>query len=292
MKTISPAILLVLLLVTSALAQNPQNASPEMQMPSGAEPTAQTHTHAKPEHSAMEGMEMHTPESTASHVASVQEPEKPSQRTGSNTPVPDLLQQAQEMPPKRLADFEVLALKNNPTLKQAQLMTKADAGLAHQAGLWPNPAVGYQGDEIRGGVFRGGEQGGFVQQNIVLGGKLGLRRKVYEQQQRADQLAVEEQKLDVRGAVEVHFYSALALLRRIAVLRELLGIAMDAATTAHQLANVGQADAPDVLQAEVEAEQAKLEFVRAERDYIQSYQQLAAIAGDPEMPLSIVDGDL
>jgi len=292
MKTISPAILIVLLLVTSALAQNPQNASPEMQMPSGAEPSAQTHTHAKPEHSAMEGMEMHTPESTASHVASVQEPEKPSQRTGSNTPVPDLLQQAQEMPPKRLADFEVLALKNNPTLKQAQLMTKADAGLAHQAGLWPNPAVGYQGDEIRGGVFRGGEQGGFVQQNIVLGGKLGLRRKVYEQQQRADQLAVEEQKLDVRGAVEVHFYSALALLRRIAVLRELLGIAMDAATTAHQLANVGQADAPDVLQAEVEAEQAKLEFVRAERDYIQSYQQLAAIAGDPQMPLSIVDGDL
>jgi cobalt-zinc-cadmium efflux system outer membrane protein len=47
-----------------------------------------------------------------------------------------------------------------------------------------------------------------------------------------------------------------------------------------------------VLQAEAEAEIAKLEFVRAQRNYIQSYQQLAAIAGDPQMPLSVLDGDL
>src|SRR6516162_4506206 len=292
MKTIPTATFVVLLHAGSAFAQKPQNANPEMQMPSGTERSAHTHTQAKPEHGAMEGMEMRTPESTASHVASVEEPENPSLRTGSNTPVPDLLQQAQEMPPKRLTDFETLALRNKPTLKQAQSMTETDGGLARQAGLWPNPAVGYQGDEIRGGVFRGGEQGGFVQQNIVLGGKLRLRRNVYEQQQKADQIGVEEQKLDVRGAVEMYFYSALALLRKIALQRELLGIAMDAATTAHQLANVGQADAPDVLQAEAEAEIAKLEFVRAQRNYIQSYQQLAAIAGDPQMPLSVLDGDL
>jgi len=292
MKTISTAIFVVLLHAGSAFAQNPPNAYPAMQMPSATEPSTPTHTQAKPEHGAMEDMEMRTPESTASHVAAVQEPENSSRRTGSNTPVPDLLQEAQHLPPKHLADFEALALKHNPTLKQAQSMTEIDGGLARQAGLWPNPAVGYQGDEIRGGVFRGGEQGGFVQQNIVLGGKLRLRRNVYEQQQKAAQIAVEEQKLDVRGAVEMHFYSALALLRKIALQRELLGIAMDAATTAHQLANVGQADAPDVLQAEAEAEIAKLEFVRAQRNYIQSYQQLAAIAGDPQMPLSVLDGDL
>jgi len=293
MKTISTAIFVVLLLAGSALAQNPPNAYPVMQMPSATKPNAEKHGEAVSEqHHGMEDMEMRTPESTASHVAAVQEPENPSRRTGSNTPVPDLLQEAQHLPPKHLADFEALALKHNPTMKQAQSMTEIDGGLARQAGLWPNPAVGYQGDEIRGGVFRGGEQGGFVQQNIVLGGKLRLRRNVYEQQQKAAQIAVEEQKLDVRGAVEMHFYSALALLRKIALQRELLGIAMDAATTAHQLANVGQADAPDVLQAEAEAEIAKLEFVRAQRNYIQSYQQLAAIAGDPQMPLSVLDGDL
>ena len=67
---------------------------------------------------------------------------------------------------------------------------------------------------------------------------------------------------------------------------------MDAAATAHQLANVGQADAPDVLQAEVEAEQAKVEFIRAQREYIQAYEQLAAVAGDPQMPLALLAGNL
>ena len=293
MKAVSISTLFVLLLAAGAFAQNPQSDSTGMHMPSGTKPDLQPQGQATPEQQGgMEGMEMRTPEGTASHVAEVQEPENPLQRTGSITSVPDLLQDAQKVPAKQLADFEALALKNNPTLKQAQSIAKADTGLAHQAGLWPNPSVGYQGEEIRGGVFRGGEQGGFVQQKVVLGGKLRLRRDVYEQQQKADQLGMEEQKLDVRGAVEMHFYSALALLRRVAIQRELLSVAMDAEKTAHQLANVGQADAPDVLQAEAEAEQAKLDFVRAERDYIQSYQQIAAIAGDPQMPVSLLDGDL
>jgi cobalt-zinc-cadmium efflux system outer membrane protein len=103
---------------------------------------------------------------------------------------------------------------------------------------------------------------------------------------------VEEQQLNVRGAVRRQFYSALAQLRIVEVQRKLLDIATDAAVTAHELANVGQADAPDVLQAEVEAEQAKLGFARAQRDYIRSYEQLTAIVGDPHLPLALLHGDL
>jgi cobalt-zinc-cadmium efflux system outer membrane protein len=164
--------------------------------------------------------------------------------------------------------------------------------MARQAGLWPNPSAGYDADEIRGGSFSGGEQGAFVQQDIVLGGKLRMRRNVFEQQQRANVIAVEEQKLSVRGAVQTRFYTALAQLRVVDVERDLMGIAMDAAATAHQLANVGQADAPDVLQAEVEAEQVKLAFVRAQRAYIVAFQRLALVAGDTRMPLSLLEGDL
>lgn len=67
---------------------------------------------------------------------------------------------------------------------------------------------------------------------------------------------------------------------------------MDAAMTAHQLANVGQADAPDILQSEVEAEQAKLKFAASQRQYIQAFRQLAAVAGSPELPLALLEGDL
>ena len=289
MKNVSLTIFVALLLTGSVVGQNDKQSGSST---TSAETSAARSQQQSMPAQGMEHMEMHSPEAIASHVSAVQEPENPSQRTGSDTPAPDLLQSAKAAPAKHLADFEALAAKNNPTLKQAGSIVKADSGLARQAGLWPNPSVGYQGEEIRGGVFRGGEQGGFVQQTLVLGGKLRLRRNVYEQQQKADETAVEAQEMDVRGAVQMYFYSALTQLRRVDIQRDLLQVARDAAATAHQLANVGQADAPDVLQAEAEAEQAKLEFARAERDYIQSYQQLAAVAGDPQMPLSLVEGDL
>ena len=211
---------------------------------------------------------------------------------GEDLPVPDLLAEAKNTPAMKLQDLESLALKSNPTLLQAQAVARTSASLARQAGMWPNPAVGYQGEQIRGGSFHGGEQGGFVQQNIVLGGKLHLRQQVYEQQHKVDETGIEEQRLNVTGAVRVRFYAALAQLRTVEIRRQLMQVAIDAAMTAHQLANVGQADAPDVLQSEVEAEQAKLSYAAAQRQYIQGFRRLAALAGNPDLPLALLDGDL
>jgi len=294
MKTLAKVTLVALLLAGSDFAQsNEQTRPPAMQTPGRAEPNTGAQEQAMPEHQhSMEHMEMRTPGSIASHAAAVQEPENPTQRTESNIPVPNLLESAKKAPAMRLADFEALATKNNPTLKQAESLVRGSAALARQAGLWPNLSAGYQGEQIRGGSFRGGEQGAFLQQNIVLGGKLQRRRSVYEQQHRADEIGVEEQKMDVQGAVQMYFYSALTQLRRVAMERELLGVAMDAATTSQQLVNVGQADAPDVLQVEAEAEQVKLEFVQAQREYIQAFEQLAAVAGAPDMPVTLLEGDL
>jgi outer membrane protein, heavy metal efflux system len=255
---------------------------------------AQTHQHENMPSMQIQSqpMEVHRAQDVTRNVSGVQEPENPNQKTGSNLPVPDLLEAAKAIPARSLDDFEASALKSNPTLKQAEANAHLSAGLARQAGLWPNPSVGYQGEQIRGGAFGGGEQGGFVQQDIVLGGKLGLSRNVFEQQKREDEIGIQEQQLSVRGAVQLQFYAALTQLRIVEVQRKLLDIATDAARTAHQLANVGQADAPDVLQAEVEAEQAKLEFVKAQRQYIQSFEQLAVVAGQPHMPLALLKGDL
>jgi outer membrane protein, heavy metal efflux system len=282
-KTLTVAMVALLLEVCARAQTDQRDGISGMQTP----PQAQ----AEHQHN-MAQMEMHGPQDITSDVASAQEPENPNQKTGSNLPAPDLLDAAKVIPARSLDDFEAFALKNNPTLKQAEAIVHLSAGLARQAGLWPNPSVGYQGEQIRGGSFGGGEQGGFVQQTIVLGGKLGLRRNVFEQQRKEDEIGVQEQQLSVRGAIQLAFYSALAQLRIVEVQQKLMEIAIDAATTAHQLANVGQADAPDVLQAEVEAEQTKLEFVKAQRGYIQSHEQLAAIAGEPHMPLALLKGDL
>src|ERR1700737_1969170 len=80
-----------------------------------------------------------------------------------------------------LEELQQMALQNNPTFAQSVANIQAAEGRKKQSGLYPNPTVGYQGEQIRGGSFHGGEQGFFVQQDIVLGGKLGLNRKILAQ---------------------------------------------------------------------------------------------------------------
>jgi cobalt-zinc-cadmium efflux system outer membrane protein len=206
--------------------------------------------------------------------------------------IPDLLKDVAARPQMNLRDFEQMAVNANPTLRAANALTEQSAASAHQAGLYPNPSVGYQGEQIRGGSFHGGEQGAFVQQTFVLGGKLGLRRDVYEQQRRADEIGSSEQKSRVLSDVGRSFYSALGAQAIVNLRKNLVSLALDAVTTAHQLANVGQADAPDVLQAEVEAEQAGVDYTTAQREFIQSFRTVAAVAGEPELELRPLAGDL
>ncbi len=222
----------------------------------------------------------------------LQEPENPEHKTGSNLPAPELLKDVVTRPAMSLADFETLADVNNPTLKQANALVRRSQEQARQAGLYPNPSVGYQGEQIRGGSYGGGEQGGFVQQTIVLGGKLGLRRNIYEQQKNSDKIGVEEQTYRVHGDVQQAFYGALTAQETVQLRQRLLGVALDAVETVHQLANIGQADAPDILQTEVEAEQAKVDYVTAQRQYVQSFRTLATLAGKGDLAASPLEAEL
>jgi outer membrane protein, heavy metal efflux system len=207
----------------------------------------------------------------------------------SPAPAPQLLQGVATRPPVKLEAFLTMADKNNPTLRQAAALIRRSEAEARQAALYPNPTVGYEGDQIRGGSYGGGEQGGFVAQTIVLGGKLGLRRNIYEQQKQSDTIAAQAQLLRVHNDVTQMFYSALSAQRTVEVRGRLAALAGEAAQTAHRLANVGQADAPDVLQAEVEAEQAEIDYTLAQRVFIQKFKSLAALAGNPSAEVAPLD---
>jgi len=210
----------------------------------------------------------------------------------SPAPPPELLQGFAARAPRKLEDFLAIADRNNPTLQQAAALVRRSQAEAIQAALYPNPTVGYEGDQIRGGSYGGGEQGGFIAQTIVLGGKLGLRRNIYEQQKESDNIAAEVQRLRVHNDVTQMFYNAVSAQQTVLVRGRLLALANDAAQTAHQLANVGQADAPDVLQAEVEAEQAEIDYTVAQRLFIQRFKGLAAFTGDPTAEVAPLDTPL
>jgi len=191
-----------------------------------------------------------------------------------------------------LEELQQMALQNNPTFAQATANIRAAGGRKQQSGLYPNPTVGYLGEEIRGGSFRGGEQGFFVQQDIVTAGKLGLNRNIFEQEKKQAETEAEEQKLRVITNVKMSYIQALAAQQTLELRHDLSKLAQDAVDTSHQLANVGQADTPDVLEAEVEAQQAELAVTMAEQNQQRVWKELTAVVGNTKLPLMHLEGSL
>jgi cobalt-zinc-cadmium efflux system outer membrane protein len=99
-----------------------------------------------------------------------------------------------------LEQMENIARQMNPTLRQAEAEIRAAKARQQQAGLYPNPTVGYTGDEIRGGSVGGGKEGFFVQQTFVTAGKLGLSRAVFGKEAKLASLEADEQRIRVESS--------------------------------------------------------------------------------------------
>src|SRR5262249_45112629 len=66
---------------------------------------------------------------------------------------------------------------------EAQAAIRAADGRRAQAGLWPNPVVGYTGEEFAARAFGDkSEHFAFAEQTILLGGKLGKSQRIFDQE--------------------------------------------------------------------------------------------------------------
>src|SRR5712692_8706007 len=191
-----------------------------------------------------------------------------------------------------LEQVQKIASESNPTLRQAEAEIRAAKARQQQSGLYPNPTAGYTGDEIRGGSVGGGKQGVFVQQTVVLGGKLGLSRAVFGKDVKLAEIETEEQKIRVQSAVKMAFLRVLAAQELLEARRDMAKIAQDEAETQRRLMNTGQADETEVLEAEVEAQRMRMAARMQENTLREEWRSLAAVVGKPDLPLGTVMGDL
>ncbi len=191
-----------------------------------------------------------------------------------------------------LGQVQKIASDSNPTLRQAEAEIRTAKARQQQAGLYPNPTVVYTGDEIRGGSVGGGKQGFFVQQTIVTGRKLGLSRDVFGRDVKLAEMEAEEQKMRVQSAVKMAFLRVLAAQELLDARRDMAAIAQDAAETQRRLMNTGQADESEVLEAEVETQRARISARMQENTLREEWRSLAAVIGQPDLPLATVAGDL
>src|SRR5215813_10591253 len=192
-----------------------------------------------------------------------------------------------------LADLERMALQANPTLAEAHAAIRAAEGRRVQAGLWPNPVVGYTGEEFSARAFgEKSEHFAFIEQTILLGGKLDKSQRIFAQEKVLAQQEAIAQRYRILNTVRMLFYEALGAQRRVETRAELLRIAREAVGVTEQLFNVGQADRPDAYEIEIEAQRAQLDLIMAENRQDQVWQQLGAVIGDPFLKPTCLVGDL
>jgi len=195
--------------------------------------------------------------------------------------------------PLTLQQLEEMALANNPTIGQAQAGVDAARGRAREAGAWPNPTIGYTGEEIAPGeIIQRGAHGVFVDQTIPLGRKLRWNRAVFEREIAEAESVQEMQRLRITSSVRTFFYDVLTMERRVEVLDRLAQLAAEAVTITRQLFNVGAADQPDVLEANIEARRAQLERTAAKNELNAMRLQLSALVGDQRVASRPLVGSL
>jgi cobalt-zinc-cadmium efflux system outer membrane protein len=197
-----------------------------------------------------------------------------------------------EEPALSLPDLERLALQHNPTLVQAAAAVAASQGKALQAGLFPNPIIGYDGDQIGASGTVGELQGAYVQQVIVTAGKLRLSRAKYRQEAYEAELLALGQQYRVLNGVRMHYYELLALQRMIDLHRDLLANAEELLHTHKEMFNNGQANRADVLLVEVQVNDARIALLTLENRYPALWQHLTAILASPELPPTPLAGQL
>jgi cobalt-zinc-cadmium efflux system outer membrane protein len=191
-----------------------------------------------------------------------------------------------------LADLEQMALHGNPTLAEAAAAVAASRGKALQAGLYPNPTVGYRGENMGIAGSAGEFQGGFVQQTIVTAGKLRLSRAKYCQEAYEAEVRTLGQQYRVLNGLRTRFYELLALQRVIDLNRSLVENAEEALRTSREMLNTGLANRADILMAEVRVGDARIGLRTAENRYPALWQHLAALLGKPDLPLAPLLGRL
>jgi len=204
-------------------------------------------------------------------------------------PSPGILQQGNEA--LALSDFEGMAFQNNPTLAAAAARMNVARGQQVQAGLYPNPVVGYHATEI-GNRGTAGQQGGFISQRFITGGKLGLDRAIAGKEIDEAHFRFHAQEQRVLTDVRLRFYDALVAQRRVTLARELAGIGDELVAATEKLIEGQLRTENDLLQAEIRADESHILLDNAQNQNVEAWRRLVAVVGVPTMQISPVTGEL
>lgn len=176
-----------------------------------------------------------------------------------------------------LDELLALARLRNPDLAAAAARVGEASGRMLQAGLYPNPTVGYSGNQINDGPGTAGQQGGFISQEFITAGKLRIAREAARFGVTAADWNAASKWFDTAARVRAAYYeyvTALAILRETERMADLFS---EALTRTEKLAAGGKVEAYDVTRLRVEVTQTT-NRVGGARQRIAAAERLLAVA--------------
>lgn len=193
--------------------------------------------------------------------------------------------------PVGVEDLVQVAVARNPRLARATFAIDAAQGRYVQAGLYPNPDLAVNWDEIGDRTGAGGilNLPRFTQQ-IVTGRKLSLSQAIVANEVNQATIALMAERYAVIGSVRAAYYDLYALERKVVILDELVKLASDAVKNGQTLLDNKQIARLDLVQLEVERARFVAEAEAARREVPAVRKRLAAAVGDPRYAVAAVTG--
>lgn len=204
---------------------------------------------------------------------------------------PDSAAEFHESAPLTLAAFQQMALENSPVIRQAAANVENARGAAVQAGLYPNPTVGYEGDTI-GTARTAGYNGVFFTQEFVTAGKLTLAQNAALNEMQATQADLRKARIRLASNVRRNYFSVLIAQERLRFSRSIARLSNEVYHAQIDLVTGGESAPYEPLQLRVFAVQARNNVIQATNGLDASWRQLAAVISLPYMARQPVAGSV
>ena len=180
-----------------------------------------------------------------------------------------------------LEDLEEMTY-SHPAIAEAAAKVRAARGESLQAGFYPNPVFGYMGSEM-GDEGRGGQQGGFLEQEYVTAGKLDYAQQAALWEVRRTQQELAEVQLRVLSEVRMRYYEAVIAQHTVEVVADLRDAAESGLKLTEDRKAAQEVSDVDVLQSRFEAEAARLLVVQTLTQREAARRRLEAALGGIEL---------
>ncbi len=181
-----------------------------------------------------------------------------------------------------LEELQIIARENHPGLRAAAASVESARGLMVQAGLPPNPNVGYEADTVRT-LNTPGYHGVYMQQTFITAKKLGLAAQAAATDYANAEVTMRKMWVTVQSSVRRSYFQVLASRKRVVLVRALAELSENAYQSQIKLVIAGEAAPYEPYQLRVLTAQARASLIRAQQESIAAWRTLAAAVAVPSL---------